>query len=238
MSSKKASGLFFRILFFALGQFFAAAGVVLCVKSNLGVSAGSALPNVVNKIIIQAGGAKFLLWDFSKLGDCTTFFFIGLVIFQIICLKKDFGIRNFLQLFGSVVFGVFVNMASAVFSWVSPVSYGERLLVLACGFMIQAVGIAIYIDTKLMLMPPEGVVVAIHKTFKQTMGRSKIIEDVALVVIALILSLTVLHRVEGIREGTVILALCVGPVMGKIHDFVEKPLKKLFYPEGLPKDMK
>ena len=234
MSKKAEKGIIYRVLFYLIGQMCAAMGVVLSVKSDLGVSAGSSLPNVVNKIIAVNGETRFLFWDLSKLGDCMTIFFVILVVLQFILLRRDFEKRNLLQLFSSVIFGVFVNIADHAVSWIEIQSYFGRMTILLAGLLVQAAGIAVYIDTKLMLMPPEGVVLALNKKLRIPVGRAKLAEDSVIVLTALILSLLVLHRVEGIREGTVILTVMVGPVMGRIHDKVERPLKKLFYFEDDP----
>lgn len=234
-NSLKYRGWFFRFLFFIVGQFLAACGIVFAKNSNLGVSAGSSFPTVLNKIIIDNVGSVKLfggLLDLSRLGDCTMLMFWGLVLIQIIMLRKKFGLRNFLQFFGSTVFGVFVNVANSLFANLIPTTYITRLMLLLLSVLIQAFGIAIYIDGKIMLMPPEGIVVMINTVWpKIKVGTAKIIEDLTLVVIAFILSVLFLHTIYGIREGTIILAVAVGPIMGVIHKFVEKPLKKLFFPE-------
>ena len=146
-------------------------------------------------------------------------------------LRRQFELRGFLQLFSSIIFGLFINLATLLFGGLDPQNYAAKAAVLIAGFIVQAIGIAIYVDTRLILMPPEGVIVALNKKFDLSLGKAKIAEDVTLVILALILSLLVLHRIEGIREGTVFLALAVGPVMGKIHNLIEKPLKKIYYPE-------
>lgn len=226
-------GWFFRILFFLVGQFLSACGIILAVKSDLGVSAGSALPNAFHTVVTEKlGSLRFLYLDFSRLGDCTTLLFWIFVVLQIVLLRERFPLRNLLQIFGSVLIGVFVNAAEGLLGWIAPQNYIQQLCLIVCAILVQGLGIAIYIDGKVMLMPPEGIVMMIHTLCpKVDVGRAKIIEDVSLVGLAVLLSVTVLHRIVGIREGTILLAVAVGPVMGTIHKVVEGPLKALYFPE-------
>jgi len=232
-SSSTYRGWFFRILFFLTGQFLSACGIILAVKSDLGVSAGSALPNAFHTVVAEKlGSLRFLYLDFSRLGDCTTLLFWIFVVIQIVLLRARFPLRNLLQIFGSVMVGAFVNAAEGLLGWISPQNYAQRLLLIVCAILVQGLGIAIYIDGKVMLMPPEGIIMMISTLCpKIGVGKAKIIEDVSLVVLAVLLSMTVLHRVVGIREGTILLAVAVGPVMGAIHKVVEGPLKALYFPE-------
>ena len=46
----KPRQLCFRLLFWIIGQFFIASGIVFSVKSNLGVSAGSSVPYVFSQL--------------------------------------------------------------------------------------------------------------------------------------------------------------------------------------------
>lgn len=208
-----------RILFWIIGQFTIASGIVFSVKSDLGVSAGSAVPYVLSQV------------SEITLGTCVTAFFCVLVLLQIILLRKDFEWRNLIQVFGAAIFGVFTDAATYVFGGFTADTYAVKLLFLFLGIILQAIGIAIYIDTHIMLMPAEGIIAAVHqKLLKNTdIGTVKVVVDCFWLLLAVVLSLVFLHRITGIREGTLILALCVGKTMGIIHNITQKPLEHLFY---------
>ena len=61
-----------------------------------------------------------------------------------------------------------------------------------------------------VVLAGEGVVLAICKIFPVKFGTMKVAFDVTLVVIACLLSLIFLGRIQGVREGTVAAAILVG----------------------------
>lgn len=213
----------YRLLFYILGQAIITAGIVLAVKANIGVSAGSSLPTVVST-----------LTGFS-LGTCIFVFFCCLIVVQIVVFKKEFPIRNLLQVFASLLFGVLTDFWVGLFSGIVPTTYLHRIALLLASVVLQSFGIAIYIDTNIVPMPAEGFMLAIKKLFpKFSIGTAKIVEDCFIVLVAFVVCVVVTFiqgdvRVIGIREGTVILALCIGKVMGFFHKPLSKPLDKLFF---------
>ncbi len=56
----------------------------------------------------------------------------------------------------------------------------------------------------------EGLVLAVSTVLHKPFSSVKIANDVILVLLALLLSYCVFHEIRGLREGTVISALCVG----------------------------
>ena len=69
---------------------------------------------------------------------------------------------------------------------------------------------------KLITNAGEGVVLAICKLVPVKFGNMKVVFDVTLVTISVVTGLLVLGRLEGVREGTVAAALCVGLVAKQV----------------------
>ena len=78
-------------------------------------------------------------------------------------------------------------------------------------------------------MPAEGVNVAMAKRFKLPVSTCKVIFDVFIVSIAIILSFLFFGELNGVREGTIIVALGVGFVMKPISKWLKKPLNSWMY---------
>ena len=219
VNNKKYIRYFYRGLFWILGQFLIAMGIVFSVKSDLGVASGSLIPLALN---MSSG---------LSLGTCMVIFFIGLLILQIVLLRKEFELINLLQVIGSVIFGAFTDLITGMLSGITAETYPTKLLFIILGVVIQSIGIAIYVDTHIMFMSAEGATDALHrKVFKKvSFGTARVLFDVSLLVLGVLLSLILLRKIVGVREGTIVMTFGVGKVMGFIHSKVEKPLKKLFY---------
>lgn len=63
----------------------------------------------------------------------------------------------------------------------------------------------------------EGMVLAVCRAFGTPFPKTRVGFDVTLVVIASVLSLLFLHRLEGVREGTVAAAILVGMVAKQVN---------------------
>ena len=201
-----------RILIYLAGLFFVALGVAFSVNSKLGVSPVNSLPYVVSRIIGK------------DLGTCVTVIFIGYILIQILLLRKNFRPWDLCQILCSFVFGYFVDLAETLLGSFCLPGYPGRLIMLAISIFLVAFGICLYLDTDLLVMPMEGLTVAINKTFfpKKAFHEVKVLLDCAVVFIGIILCFSFLGELQGIREGTVLCALLVGKVM--------KPMQRILIP--------
>ena len=86
--------------------------------------------------------------------------------------------------------------------------------------VIIALGILLYLRANLLPQPAEGLVLAIQQKTRWKLHNVKLFFDVIVVATAAALSLLTVHKVVGIREGTLIATLGVGKVMG----FLSGPL--------------
>ena len=97
-----------RLLIYFAGLFLVAAGVVFSARSSLGVSPVSSLGNVLYQIGRDAGAPAFV-----NLGNCTTAVFCLYLLAELAILGRDFKPAMLLQIAVSLLFGQFVNLASA-----------------------------------------------------------------------------------------------------------------------------
>jgi len=85
-----------------------------------------------------------------------------------------------------------------------------RTLLFVCGICIE-------VAPDILMVPGEGIVKAIAVTTKIKFGTIKTMFDCTLMAIALILSLVLFHRLNGIGAGTVISAVLVGQFVSLFH---------------------
>ena len=86
-------------------------------------------------------------------------------------------------------------------------------MVLLVGCVILALGIALEVKANAAMMAGEYFVKTITRRFHGEFGYVKLGFDITLLTIACILSLVFLSDIQGVREGTVVSALLVGPIV-------------------------
>ena len=190
-----------RFIFLCIGLGIMGFGVEFSILASLGTSPISSVPYVTGEISGLSVGTTTIILN--------TLF----LLLQIILLKKDFRIFQLLQLAATIVFGFMIDAAEyCIGSAIAPESYPEQLLLCLGGIVLVALGISFEVMAGLVTVPGEGIVLAISRITGVKFGNVKVCFDASLVVIAIILSLIFLHRIDGIREGTILAALLVGQV--------------------------
>ncbi len=204
-----------RYLIFLIGLFINSMGVSLITKASLGTSPISSIPYVLS--------LNFPM----TLGEFTILFSILLIAVQLLILKKNFRPEHWLQIPISVAFGYFIDLTMVMFGFIQPAGYGENLIYLLVGCVVLGFGVYTEVLADVAMLPGESFVRAVSSTWNTDFGTTKVAFDVSMTVIAAVLALIFSHRLEGVREGTVIAALLVGflaRMFGKKLVFLRKLL--------------
>ena len=207
-----------RYIIFLVGLFVNSLGVSLITKANLGTSPISSIPYVLS--------LNFPL----TLGNFTIIFSILLIILQLFILRKNFKLEHLLQIPISILFGYFIDLTMLLFSFVNPTAYIAKLIYLLIGCVFLGFGVYMEVLADVAMLPGESFVRAIVQTWHREFGSTKVCFDVSMAVIAAALSFILAHRLDGVREGTVIAALLVGFLarqFGRLLAFV----KPMLFPE-------
>lgn len=207
-----------RYIIFLVGLFVNSLGVSLITKANLGTSPISSIPYVLS--------LNFPL----TLGNFTIIFSILLIILQLFILRKNFKLEHLLQIPISILFGYFIDLTMLLFSFVNPTAYIAKLIYLLIGCVILGFGVYMEVLADVAMLPGESFVRAIVQTWHREFGSTKVCFDVSMAVIAAALSFILAHRLDRVRECTVIAALLVGFLarqFGRLLAFV----KPMLFPE-------
>ncbi len=198
-----------RLVKYISGLFILTIGVGFAIKSDLGAAPVSAFPYTLQ---VVSG---------LEIGLGTILFQSALVLIQILILRKNFKIKNLLQIFVGVVFGWMTGFSTAV---VDMIPYSESLLfrgaMVLLGSFFIALGIALYVPADIVPLPSEGVIKTISDTAKISFSNMKIVFDCAMVVLSGVLCFFVTGTLKSVGIGTVILAVLVG--------LINKQILKLF----------
>jgi len=191
-----------RMIVYITGLFLLALGVAFSIKSGLGVSPVSSFPYAISLVMER------------DVGLMSTVVFTFYILIQIILLRRNFELKNFLQLAVASMFGFFVSASMSLIIPLNPVSYPSRLAFLVISLFLISTGIIFYLTANIVSMPPEGMVLAIQKTTGIPFSKVKIIFDSTSVLLAAVLLMGFIGNLQGLREGTLLAALGVGRLIG------------------------
>lgn len=199
-----------RLLMLLVGFGVMAFGVAFSIKGALGTSPISSVPYVTGYISGLSVGT-------------TTIIMNGIfVLLQIAILRRRYQWVQLLQFPAAIVFGLFIDGAGVVLQGVHYSNYLQQWVLCAIGIVLVGLGVSIEVTARLVTTAGEGVVLAICQVVPVKFGNMKVIFDVTLVCISIVTGLVFLGRLEGVREGTVAAAICVG----LLAKWFNKPLGK------------
>jgi len=198
-----------RWITLVLGTFLTTAGITLSVRADLGVLALSTPSYTISRITgLNLGLVQF-------------FYYTSLVLLQIPILGKRSQTRNLLQIPFALLMSVFITLTGRLFAFIHFESYPLNMAVLLLGICSTAFGVFLLLEANLVINAPEGLAKAVSVASSLSVSTAKILVDIALVVLAACLGLLFLHRIVGIREGTLLSAVLIGKLVGMIP----KPIK-------------
>lgn len=190
-----------RWLTFLTGVFVMSVGIALSVHGQLGTAPISTFPAVINAATSWSVGSVTVLMN------------MVFVLVQILILRRRFQLFQLVQLPIAMVFGAVINLSLFLTSWTQTNNYLLQWVVTICGALILGIGVYIQIQPKLLYLPGEGLVMALTQVTGVRFGTMKQLVDWSLVIISAIVSLILMHQLEGVREGTVFAAFAVGGVV-------------------------
>lgn len=139
------------------------------------------------------------------------------VLIQIILLGKEFKREQYLQLLVGPVLGAAIDGWSLIISLYLTENYLVKLGMVILGCIIIALSTIIQLKANVVNNPAEGIVKAIAYKKNKEFGDIKLYFDITLVIIALIISFVTLGEIQGVREGTIISAIIIGPMIRKFQ---------------------
>ena len=198
--------LFRRYLLFCISLFVNALGIAFITRAALGTSPITSVTYVLS------------MFTPFTIGEWTIMLNILFVVLEpFMMTRRDLkdDLRMFLlQIPISFCFGIFIDICMHhILFWLNPATYLHMISALLVGCVILAVGIALEVKANAAMMAGEYFVKVITRRFHGEFGYIKLGFDVTLVAIACILSLVFMSGIYGVREGTVIAALIVGPIV-------------------------
>lgn len=188
-------------------------GVVLCIKSDLGSSAISALP-----LSCSLAGAEGVIPPMT-IGGYTIIMNLIFVMAQVLILRRRFNPLQLFQLLIGFCFGWLLDLNTMLTSFFDLDSLIAKTLLLVAGCSVMGFGIALEVRCGSVTMPGEGLPVAVNKVTSIPFAKLKICMDTTLVIIAIITSFVFFGtwRIDIVGPGTLFAMVFVGYVIKLIN---------------------
>lgn len=193
-----------QVTAYILGLLILTLGISLSIYAGLGVSPVSSLAYALT------------LSTHISVGTTTILTNIIFILIQWI-LSKKFKLRTyFLQLIVAFMFGFFTDFTFWLVRLFLP--YPPNLaiscLYLIASLFVVALGLLLYLNARLPMMPYDALTYVISDTFNIEFSRAKITSDLLNVVVAAVFCLITLHNFGSIGIGTFIAAYFIGKILG------------------------
>lgn len=196
-----------RYVIYLFSLFLISLGASISIKANLGTSPIICLPYVSSLILNMSVGTVCLIFN------------VIFILVQIILLRGDFERRQYLQIIVGTIFSLSIDFSMMLVTFLNPTNYISQFAVLMLSCVVVAFGVLLEVQTEVVFLPPDGIIVAISKVLNKEFPKVKPFFDTSLVLTAAILSIVFLGYLAGVREGTIISAVIIGPIVKVLQKF-------------------
>lgn len=190
--------MFSRTLIFLFGLIVLSLGIATVTHAGLGTGTVSSAAIVLSR----QTGLSIGFFVFAT----NAFFFI----LQCLVDPKNILIKAVKQLPVCALFGAVFDVAMWATSFMEPTNYAWAFLQVCLGTCLTGLGISGMVFARLLVLPPEGLVIAVMHRMGGSFGTIRMTIDVFLVLVAVSLSMWFFGTVYGVREGTLVTALMAG----------------------------
>ena len=201
-----------RYALFLTGVILSATGIAFITRAGLGTSPVSGLPFVLSLVI--------------SMGTFTFLFNMTFLVLEAL-LRKKFTIQQTFQIPITFFFSFCIDVAMRFIPTRFGGPWGPSFVYLVIGCIIMALGISFEVIADVIMLPAEAFVRELSKKAGIPFGNAKVAFDSTLTILAMVVALIAFHKLNGVREGTLINALCVGQLVRLWRSFLEAPLKKV-----------
>ena len=197
-----------------IGLFIMSFGVALSVISDLGTTPIACIPNVIKYSVSLSMGLITILFN------------LFLILIQVLILRSEFEKKNYLQILVSIIFGYFIDLGLYILSEIIPKNYFQKWIICIISCIIIGFGVYIEILSNAIVLPGEGVSLAVNKVTNIEFGKIKTTFDTSNVLIGGILSLLLYHEFQGIGLGTIFSGIVVGYIVRFYKGLFSQIIKK------------
>ena len=125
------------------------------------------------------------------------------------------------------IFSACIDFSLMLVSFLNPIDYISQILVLLISCVVIALGVLLEVKTEVVYLPADGFIYAISKVLNREFAKVKPYVDTSMVIIAAAASIIFLGYLAGVREGTIISAIIIGPIVNLLKNYLDSSIDKL-----------
>lgn len=189
-----------------IGTCFISFGIAISSKAAIGMSPISSFPYVMSLLLpVCSLGTWVFLWN------------VLFALLQIPVMGRQYKLYLLLQIPLAILLGYVTDFTKYLISPLSVSVYPARLLFQIFGVACSGFGVFLTVRSNLLMNGPEAFLHSIADRFGLSFGFLKSVFDISNMLLAVVVSFLAFHRIEGVREGTVIAALFTGAFVNLFH---------------------
>lgn len=211
---KTVPNFFLRLFTMLFAQALIALAIGLSRATGLGTSTISCIPAVLSYL------------SPVTIGTWTLGMNLIFVVVQIVLLRRYFKPAQLLSIPLVAVFSAMIDFFVPLCELIPMPNYAASLAVSVLSCLVMALGGWIQAKCALIMVPGDGVVLAMSVAFRARYSTCKMALDLTLTAVGAVVSLATMGGLFGVREGTILAAFAVGPLI-RVWDRLLKPLRWL-----------
>lgn len=200
---RRSDNIIFNYILFLIGLFIAAMGVAFSAKSGLGTSPVASVPYSVSLVNTSLTFGNWL----------NVLSVIQISVQVLILRKKCKPLEILIQTILAFVYGYLTDFSCYLIRGIAVNTYIMQIIYMLLGCVILALGIWIQLMGGVAMLPGEAMNRAIAQVTGKKYENIKIFFDILYIVIASIICLVFLGKLQGVREGSIIAAVLVGSII-------------------------
>lgn len=204
--SAPRTNLVLRIAIMFVGLVCIALGISIAKLATMGTSPISSVPAVMTEVSEVYGIPMTMgMWTFV--------FNLCYFLLEVLLLRGKFRPVQLLQVPLFFVLSAFVDIWLGVFGPLAPQGYAAQIAWLAVSIVVLGFGIRVQLEADLLMTPGDAAVQVIAYVSGRRFSTCKVVWDVLLMSLAALVSLVTLGGLYQVREGTILSAIFVGPMV-------------------------
>ena len=176
-------------------------GVVISAKAGLGTTPISSIP-----LVVSLGS------DMFTIGTATLVMNVVFILLGVLILRRDYKAKYLLEFFLIAISAVLCDIMMPWFDFLIVEEYWMQWVLTILSMVVMAFGISLEVAANFSMLPGDHLVEFISVKSGMAFGNVKVLFDIAMILTSVMLSFMFfgIGEFNGVREGTIFIALFVG----------------------------